>query len=87
MLPHHASEIERLRKQHHFMSTSTDGLLLAPSLTAGNEPLKVLDAGCADGRISSCSFPQNNRLLKICRDLASQPSKTISRPADEALWR
>jgi SAM-dependent methyltransferase len=52
MLPHHASEIERLTKQHHFMATTTDGLLLAAATTAGNCPLKVLDAGCADGKYS-----------------------------------
>lgn len=49
MLPHHVSEIERLRKQHHFMATTTDGLLLDPRVTAGDGPLRVLDAGCADG--------------------------------------
>lgn len=49
MLPHHAKEIERLTKQHHLLATTTEGLLLAPSVTAGNVPLKVLDAGCADG--------------------------------------
>jgi hypothetical protein len=53
MLPHHVSEIERLTKQHEFMSTTTKNHLLVPAVLAGTGPLKVLDAGCADGTLRS----------------------------------
>ncbi|KAF2626055.1 hypothetical protein BU25DRAFT_472892 [Macroventuria anomochaeta] len=41
MLPHHASEIERLTKQHDLLATTTDGLLLASVVTAGSNSLKL----------------------------------------------
>jgi hypothetical protein len=50
MLPHHAKEIERLRKQHLFMNSSTGGILLITPNTIGEGLLKVLDAGAADGK-------------------------------------
>jgi hypothetical protein len=49
MLPHHVKEIERLRKQHIFMNTTTDGILLNTPNICNADHLKVLDAGCADG--------------------------------------
>ncbi|KAL4863814.1 hypothetical protein BDV12DRAFT_201748 [Aspergillus spectabilis] len=52
MLPHHAKEIERLRKQHVFMNSTTDGqLLVVPSINGSNypKPFRVLDSGAADG--------------------------------------
>ena len=55
MLPHHASEIERLKFQHEFMSTTTKNQLLAPAVLAGTGPLRILDAGCADGELRSNS--------------------------------
>lgn len=67
MLPHHAKEIERLTKQHHFMMSTTAGQLLASHVTAGNGPLRVLDAGCADGLFL---FPPNASL-----DLARSRSR------------
>jgi hypothetical protein len=49
MLPHHEKEIHRLRRQHLFMNSTTDGLLLITPNINGTEKLSVLDAGCADG--------------------------------------
>jgi hypothetical protein len=51
MLPHHAKEIERLRKQHVFMNSTTGGQLLVVPLVnePGNKKLRVLDSGAADG--------------------------------------
>jgi len=49
LLPHHAKEIERLQKQHLFMNSSTGGILLLTPNAIGESPLKVLDAGAADG--------------------------------------
>jgi hypothetical protein len=49
LLPHHVKEIERLQKQHYFMNSSTGGVLLATPNVQGNAPLRILDAGCADG--------------------------------------
>ncbi|KAL2856517.1 methyltransferase family protein [Aspergillus pseudoustus] len=51
MLPHHAKEIERLRKQHVFMNSTNGGqLLVVPSVNQpGNQTLRVLDSGAADG--------------------------------------
>lgn len=49
MLPHHAKEIDRLRRQHRFMASTTDGVLLATPNIYGLGDLAVLDAGCADG--------------------------------------
>jgi hypothetical protein len=51
LLPHHEKEILRLQTQHNFMNTSTEGILLAtPNVVNGNSPLRILDAGCADGQ-------------------------------------
>ncbi|KAL2792988.1 methyltransferase family protein [Aspergillus keveii] len=51
MLPHHAKEIERLRKQHVFMNSTTGGQPLVVPLVnePGNKKLRVLDSGAADG--------------------------------------
>ncbi|KAL4783845.1 methyltransferase family protein [Aspergillus varians] len=52
MLPHHAKEIERLRKQHVFMNSTTLGqLLVVPTLNQpqSDKQLRVLDSGAADG--------------------------------------
>jgi hypothetical protein len=60
MLPHHAKEIERLRKQHVFMNSTTGGQLLVVPLVngPGNKKLRVLDSGAADGEFSLLlSFP------------------------------
>ncbi|KAI9803144.1 MAG: hypothetical protein M1833_001215 [Piccolia ochrophora] len=48
MLPHHVKEIERLNRQHRFMSSTTEGVLIAAPL-GDSDPVRVLDAGCADG--------------------------------------
>jgi hypothetical protein len=55
MLPHHAKEIERLRKQHVFMNSTTGGqLLVVPLVTEpGDKKLRVLDSGAADGMFFS----------------------------------
>lgn len=49
MLPHHAKEIERLRRQHEFMNTTTGGQLLVPQVIPQQPSLRVLDSGAADG--------------------------------------
>lgn len=53
MLPHHVQEIERLRRQHHFMNTTTSGQLLVVPNIKEKKSLRVLDSGAADGM----SFP------------------------------
>lgn len=63
MLPHHAKEIERLRRQHRFMNSTTEGKLLVTPNTEGFSPLRILDAGCADGtwlRDIPRQFPDRN---------------------------
>ncbi|OCL05439.1 hypothetical protein AOQ84DRAFT_322932 [Glonium stellatum] len=63
MLPHHAKEIERLQRQHRFMNSNTDGKLLVTPNTKGFSPLRILDAGCADGtwlRDVPRQFPNRN---------------------------
>jgi len=47
LLPHHVEEIERLRRQHQFIKSSTNN-----ELTHLDLPLnaRILDSGCADGR-------------------------------------
>jgi hypothetical protein len=50
MLPHHVKEIERLRRQHAFMNTTTGGLLLDPQVIPQGSSLRVLDSGAADGQ-------------------------------------
>ncbi|OCK97380.1 uncharacterized protein K441DRAFT_606397 [Cenococcum geophilum 1.58] len=63
MLPHHAKEIERLQRQHHFMNSTTEGKLLVTPNTKGFSPLRILDAGCADGtwlRDVPRQFPDRN---------------------------
>lgn len=49
MLPHHQTEIERLKRQHSFVKDSTDGELLSFALPESASQLRVLDSGCADG--------------------------------------
>lgn len=49
LLPHHQKEIDRLRKQHKFMNSTTGGFLLVTPNLHGTGPLRVLDAGAADG--------------------------------------
>lgn len=51
LLPHHQKEIIRLQTQHNFMKTTTAGVLLATPNIAGTKPLRILDAGAADGEI------------------------------------
>jgi hypothetical protein len=50
MLPHHAQEIERLRRQHLFMNTTTGGQLLVVPSIHEKKSLRVLDSGAADGK-------------------------------------
>ncbi|KAH6866128.1 hypothetical protein B0T10DRAFT_534374 [Thelonectria olida] len=49
MLPHHAQEIERLRRQHHFMNLTTGGQLVVVPSIHSQASLRVLDSGAADG--------------------------------------
>ena len=49
MLPHHQTEIQRLKRQHNFVKDSTNGELLSFALPQSNSQLLVLDSGCADG--------------------------------------
>ncbi|KAF2638897.1 methyltransferase family protein [Massarina eburnea CBS 473.64] len=49
LLPHHVSEIDRLRRQHQYTKSCCDGNLLGFPLPESKEPLKILDSGCADG--------------------------------------
>jgi len=49
MLPHHAQEIERLGRQHHFMKSTTDGKVLVVPVINQRDSLTVLDSGAADG--------------------------------------
>lgn len=49
MLPHHVLEIDRLRRQHLFMKSTTNGALLVMPLSSEKKALRVLDSGCADG--------------------------------------
>jgi hypothetical protein len=49
MLPHHSKEIDRLRRQHRFMRSTTNGVLLETPNIHGTGTFAVLDAGCADG--------------------------------------
>lgn len=58
MLPHHAQEIDRLRRQHHFMNSTTDGNLLVVPVINQQKKLRVLDCGAADGTSTCQSFPQ-----------------------------
>jgi hypothetical protein len=51
MLPHHVKEIERLQKQHRFMNATTGGFLLLTPNLHGDHPLRILDAGAADGEL------------------------------------
>ena len=55
MLPHHIKEIDRLRRQHRFMKSTTDGALVVTPLQSEGKTLRVLDSGCADG-LSPCPF-------------------------------
>ena len=57
MLPHHVQEIDRLRRQHRFMKSTTDGALLVTPLPSERKNLCVLDSGCADGLYSHCDLP------------------------------
>lgn len=50
MLPHHQTEIERLKRQHEFVKSSTDNELLGFPLAISKSELRVLDSGCADGK-------------------------------------
>lgn len=58
-LPHHAKEIERLRKQHAFIVSSTGGVLVTAPLKQST--IKVLDSGAADGEERS-SFLEKSEL-------------------------
>ncbi|WEW56947.1 hypothetical protein PRK78_002406 [Emydomyces testavorans] len=49
LLPHHVTEIDRLRRQHEHVKASCDGQLLAFPLPESAQTLRVLDSGCADG--------------------------------------
>ncbi|KAF4333983.1 methyltransferase [Fusarium beomiforme] len=49
MLPHHAQEIQRLHRQHHFMNTTTGGQLLVVPTIHQSKSLRILDSGAADG--------------------------------------
>ncbi|POR31210.1 Uncharacterized protein TPAR_08582 [Tolypocladium paradoxum] len=49
MLPHHPREIERLQRQHFFMSSTTDGQLLVVPVIHQRKSLRVLDSGAANG--------------------------------------
>ncbi|RMJ24265.1 Methyltransferase [Aspergillus sp. HF37] len=49
LLPHHVSEIDRLRRQHNYTKVCCDGNLLGFPLPESSEPIRVLDSGCADG--------------------------------------
>jgi Methyltransferase domain len=53
MLPHQQTEIDRLQRQHRFMKSSTDGVLMTVPLPWKHEKLRLLDCGCADGRSTS----------------------------------
>ena len=53
MLPHHIQEIDRLQRQHRFMRSTTDGVLVVTPLPLELKTLRVLDSGCADG-LSPC---------------------------------
>ncbi|EEP76405.1 predicted protein [Uncinocarpus reesii 1704] len=48
-LPHHAREIDRLRRQHEHIKSCCNGELLGFPLPPSTQPLRVLDSGCADG--------------------------------------
>lgn len=52
MLPHHQTEIERLRRQHELVKSSTSDQLLGFPLPSSESELRVLDCGCADGKSS-----------------------------------
>ena len=60
MLPHQAKEIDRLQRQHRFMKSSTEGVFLAIPALNDKETFRVLDSGCADGKVllpvSLCRF-------------------------------
>jgi SAM-dependent methyltransferase len=63
MLPHHQKEIERLQKQHLFMNSTTSGqLLLVPSPSNDTKSLRVLDAGCADGKMEPFPLYPHNQV-------------------------
>ena len=47
LLPHHKTEIDRLKRQHFFMKAATDDKLTPVDLPIG---AMVLDSGCADGK-------------------------------------
>jgi hypothetical protein len=82
MLPHHAKEIERLQRQHRFMNSTTEGKLLVTPNTEGFSPLRILDAGCADG---ACNFAirissgEADSSWMNCRHLAKRYSPSVSR--------
>lgn len=49
LLPHHVSEIDRLRRQHKYTKVCCDSDLLGFTLPETKNQLEVLDSGCADG--------------------------------------
>jgi hypothetical protein len=49
LLPHHVSEIDRLRRQHEYTKVCCDGNLLGFPLPESSQQLEILDSGCADG--------------------------------------
>lgn len=49
LLPHHQLEIKRLQKQHNFLLSSTNGILLTVPLQNKSD-WRVLDSGAADGK-------------------------------------
>ncbi|CEJ54140.1 hypothetical protein PMG11_00462 [Penicillium brasilianum] len=49
LLPHHVSEIDRLRRQHEYTKVCSDGNLLGFPLPESSQQLEILDSGCADG--------------------------------------
>jgi len=53
LLPHHIEEIDRLRRQHEFMRSTTEGMLVPFPLPSNGGKIKVLDAGCADGKFAN----------------------------------
>ncbi|EEP78117.1 predicted protein [Uncinocarpus reesii 1704] len=48
-LPHHITEIDRLRRQHEHIKSSCNGKLISFPLPNSPHPIRVLDSGCADG--------------------------------------
>lgn len=78
ILQHHQQEIERLQKQHNFILSSTGGVLVTAPLN-GNNTLRVLDSGAADGESLDLVSYEKIRITKRGnRDMAPITSATLS---------